>query len=339
MTFLALCLSGGSVSAAVWSSSALVASASAPAGETPRSWWDGVESAVAALDADLVEVEAVGCAADAATFVLLARSGEPLSVVPSSGAVSVAVDHAATGVVPDGTSLPARLRSCDLSGVGWIANARDFLASLLTGRLASDPTVASATAFFTTGGELHAPGVDAAGVDAAWLPAQRGSTEVLGDLLLPAARRLGLRSRIPVVTGATVQACAVEGAGALPVAPLVTWGSPPLLSVPVTPPVSMLPPGVALRAGGRSYQVFETTSLDLLPVLAPDAKWVYAGGAPPPPPSLAADLGLPVVHRRSVALHASLGLALLTATGAGAHVDRDAANPVTYVDDPFAALR
>lgn len=337
MTFLALCLSGGSLSASVWSASGLVASAAVACEDTPRAWWDACESAVAALDADLVAVEALGCAADAETFVLLSREGEPLSVVPPTGA-AVPADHAATGVVPDETSLPARLASCDLSRAGWVANARDFLASLLTGRLASDPTVASATGFFTTGGELHAAAAHGAGVDPAWLPAQRGSTEVLGDLLLPAARRLGLRSRIPVVTGATVQACAVEGAGALPVAPLLTWGSPPLLSVPVTPPAAVVP-GVALRAGGRSYQVHETRDLALLPVLAPDAKWVYAGGSAPLPRSLAADLGVPVVHRRSVALHAPLGLALLVATGAGEHLDRDALNPVTHVDDPFAALR
>ena len=388
MTFLALDLGPESVTAAVWSPAGLVSVSRAPAGVTPREWWAGVEAAVGGLDADLVEVEALGCAGAAAVFVLLARDGEPLAVVPEVGDASVAAAaggveeaHRRTGVPLDARSLPARLAACDLSRVGWIANGRDFLASLLTGRLASDPTVASATGFFQTGGELDPLVVAAAGVDAEWLPKQRGSTEVLGDLLLPAARRLGLRSRIPVVMGATSETCAVEGAGALPVAPLVTFGSPVLVSVPVTPPVAVLPPGVALRAGGRSYQVYEATvrgaveALDgLVPrtgrsraaladaaavappggdpvraayeavaydvarwvgTLAPDATFAYAAGVEDRAwravlPSVA---GLPVVHRRSPE-HPTLGLAMLTATGVGQHLDRDAANPVAYVDEP-----
>jgi sugar (pentulose or hexulose) kinase len=240
----------------------------------------------------------------------------------------------------------------DLSRVGWVAHARDFLGSLLTGRLASDPTAASASGFFTTGGTLDPETVAAAGIDAEWLPPQRGSTEVLGDLLLPPARRLGLRSRIPVVTGATSDVCAVEGAGALPVAPLVTYGPAVLLHVPVEPPVPALPPGVALRAGGRSYQVYEArlpgadpvraayeatafAIQRLVGVLAPDAKFLYAAG--PADPAWHAILpsvtGLAVAHRRSGS-PVTLGLAMLTATGVGAHLDRDIADPVAYVDEP-----
>jgi sugar (pentulose or hexulose) kinase len=343
VTFLALEVGTPSVTAAVWGSTGLVSVARAPAGDSPRSWWAGVEAAVGALDADLVEVEAVGCSAAEDLWVLLARDGEPLPVLASSGMPLPDAEgvRQRTGVLAAERSLPARLAASDLSRVGWVAHARDFVASLLTGRLASDPTAASASGFFTTGGELDAAVVAAAGIDADWLPRQQGSTEVLGDLLLPAARRLGLRSRLPVVMGAVADVCAVEGAGA--VAPLVTYGAG--VSVPVEPPApSPLPVGVSLRAGGRSYQVLVAPAVSVDEVaavaglLAPDATFLLSAGDAPPSwgAALATTCGLPVVHRRS-AEHATLGLAMLTATGAGAHLDRDEANPIAYADEPRLA--
>jgi sugar (pentulose or hexulose) kinase len=338
VTYLALDVSPSSVTAAVWSSAGLVATSTAFAEPTPRAWWTAVETAVVSLDADLIAVEALGVSSPWLP-VPVAASGEPVS--------------------PDDER------------VEWVVSARDFVASLLTGRLATDPTMASASGQFSADGVLlgSSPGAP-----------QRGSTEVLGDLLLPAARRLGLRSRIPVVTGATSLVCAVEGAGP---APVVSFGSPVLLAVPVTPPASMpLPDGVALRAGGRSYQVYEaplhglTESLDLLiartgrsreslasaaaaaapgtdPVraayesvassvasllaaLAPGAPFVYASGVADRAwrSVLPAATGLPLVHRR-VPDVTTCGLAMLVATGVGEHLDRDAANPVLDVDEPF----
>jgi sugar (pentulose or hexulose) kinase len=328
VTFLALDVGWRSVAAAVWSSSGLESLGRSDSEPSPRSWWAGVEGAVGALSADLVAVEAIGCSAASDLWLLLARDGEPLSVLPAGSPVE-------------------SLRSASLDRAGWLANARDFVASLLTGRLASDPTVASASGFFTPGGDLDAAAVAAAGIDPEWLPKQQGSTDVLGDLLLPAARRLGLRSRLPVVMGATTETCAVEGAGALPVAPLVTVLSSggDFVQVPVEPPVAVVPDGVVLRAGGRSYQVLSAVAPDaeevarLVSLLAPEARFLYAGGDGDRAwrAALTAATALPLAHRRS-AEHASLGLAMLTATGAGAHLDRDAANPVASVDEPFAAL-
>ena len=392
MTFLAVDVGRRSVTAAVWAPHGLVSVAKADLadGAGPREWWAGVEAAVGGLSADLVEVEAVGCGGASDLYVLLARDGEPLAVVPPRGDASVA-DRAGgvedvrqrTGVLLDAAALPARLAACDLTRAGWVASGRDFVASLLTGRLATDPTFASASGFFTTGGDLDAAVVAAAGIEAEWLPPQRGSTEVLGDLLLPAARRLGLRSRLPVVMGATSETCAVEGAGALPAAPLVTYGAPVVVSVPVEPPAAPLPLGVELRAGGRSYQVYEapvrgaTEAIDGLVLrtgrsreslaaaaagsapgsdplrlayesvadevarvvrdLAPDAKLAFGAGADDRAwrAVLPAALGLPVAYRAS-AEHATLGLAMLTATGAGAHLDRDEVNPISSVAEPFA---
>jgi sugar (pentulose or hexulose) kinase len=400
VTYLALDLGPACVTAAVWSADGLVSVSRAPlpvsapapgrAEQDPRDWWDAVEAAVGGLSADLVAVEAVGCAGTAGTYLLLARDGEPLGpavlATDRRGDASVAGRAGAdvrqrTGVLLDETSVPAKLAASSLDRVGWVVSGRDFVASLLTGRLGSDPTVASATGFFRTDGTLDTAVCEAAGVDPAWLPPQRGSTEVLGDLLLPAARRLGLRSRIPVVTGATSETCAVEGAGALPVAPLVTWGSPVVVSVPVEPPAGALPDGVGLRAGGRSYQVYEavlrggTDALDglvlrtgrdraalaavaataapgsdpvrvayeavaagvarVVELLAPDAKFLYAAGPPDRAWSavLPAATGLPVAHRRH-GEPVTLGLAMLVATGAGAHLDRDAVDPVAYVEEP-----
>jgi sugar (pentulose or hexulose) kinase len=391
VTYLALDLGPASVTAAVWSATGLESVSRVAAEESARGWWAAVEAAVGGLSADLVAVEAVACAGASgggAAYLLLGRDGEPLRVLGPTGDPLVAeraggaeAVRQRTGVLLDAASLPARLASTDLAGVGWVASARDFVASLLTGRLATDPTFASAGGFFTTGGELDADVVAAAGVDAAWLPPQRGSTEVLGDLVLPAARRLGLRSRIPVVTGATSEVCAAEGAGALPVAPLVTYGAPVHVAVPVEPPVPALPDGVGLRAGGRSYQLYVAAvpgATGLLDVLASDTGRsrealiaAAAAAAPGADPvrvayeSAARDVarlvsllapgaaflcgagpadrawrvvlpsvaGLPVVHRRS-GEPVTLGLAMLAATGAGAHLDRDAADPIAYVDEP-----
>lgn len=333
MTYLAVDLGVSAVTAAVWSSLGLVSLARSPLPDdaTPRDWWSAVESSVGALSADLVEVSAVGCSGSADVSVLLARDGEPLSVV--------------RGPLPLASSLSGGVPS----GVGWVAGGRDFLASLLTGRLASDPTAASATGFFCADGTLSEAAAAAAGVDPSWLPPQRGSTDVLGDLLLPAARRLGLRTRLPVVMGATSQMCAVEGIGALPVAPLVTYAgrSSVLVSVPVEPPVPSVPDGVLLRAGGRSYQVLEArlSSDDVAGVarvvrsLAPGVQIVYLHGAADPAwrVRLAAATGVPVVRRRS-GEPVTLGLAMLTATGVGEHLDRDAADPVDGVDVPDPGL-
>lgn len=328
MTYLALDLGPAAATAAVWSPSGLLGLARRPyETATPRGWWDAVATAVSDLPTDLVAVDAVGCAGTSSLSVLLARDGEPLSVLSDP--------------------LGPALRSADLDGVGWVASARDFLASLLTGRLASDPTAASASGFFHADGTLAAAAVAAAGIDAAWLPPQRGSTDVLGDLLLPAARRLGLRARLPVVMGATSEMCAVEGSGALPVAPLVTYASSSVLvSVPVSPsdaPVA----AAALLAGGRSYQVLEAlvpsdsvgAVARTVTSLAPDARIVYTYGPSDAAwrTALASATGLPVARRRS-GEPVTLGLAMLTATGTGAHVDRDVADPIDGIDVPDPAL-
>ncbi|HEX8004702.1 MAG TPA: hypothetical protein VF519_18600 [Mycobacteriales bacterium] len=348
MTYLAIDVGAADVTAAVWAADGLVAVARSPRGTSARDVWNAVESAVAgcvAAGADPVEVEALGCSGTRG-WLLVSREGEPLTPVLAS--------------VPD------------TPGEGWVASARDFVASLLTGRLATDPTVASATGFF-------APDGTAADPRAERLAPQQGSTDVLGDLMLPAARRLGLRSRLPVAVGATSEVCAVEGSGA--VVPLVTFGSPVVVHVPVAPPAPEPPPGVALRAGGRSYQVYEAPlpgMVDALeglvlrtgrsreslaasaavarpgedPVrvayesgafavarvvraLAPEAAFLTAHGAADRAwrAVLPSVTGLPVVHRRSAEL-TTLGLAMLTATATGGHLDREAANPIAYVDEP-----
>ena len=331
MTYLCLVVTEEHVTAAAYDASGCVGRSTAGAWVTPRDLWDYAEAAVTAVD-DLVAVEAVGVAGPGDAHVLLTGEGEPLSVVPAAS----------------GRTLRERLAECDLSRVGWVVGARDFLASLLTGRLATDPTTASATGFFGPDGRLSHGGLGP--VDPSWLPPQRGSTEVLGDLLLPAARRLGLRSRIPVVTGATTEACAVEGMGALPVAPLVTPVDGGFrVSVPVEPPAPSPPPGVALLAGGRSYQVYDAVVASAADVaalvarLAPDAKFLYAGAASDGrwPVEVATFTGLPVAHRRFAT--PDVGLAMLVATGVGQHLDRDVINEVSYVDEPdpgrAAALR
>ena len=85
-----------------------------------------------------------------------------------------------------------------------------------------------------------------------------------------------------------------------------------------------------------AYESVASSIASLLPLLAPDAPFVYASGVADRAwrSVLPAATGLPLVHRRHADV-TTCGLAMLVATGVGAHLDRDTVNPVADVDEPY----
>ncbi len=101
----------------------------------------------------------------------------------------------------------------------------------LTGEVATDHTLASATGLFELAGGALVPGL----VDdvADRLPPALPSDTVLGGLLDGPGTELGLRAGIPVVIGAGDRACEVLGTALAEAWPMVSWGTTANVSVPV----------------------------------------------------------------------------------------------------------
>jgi xylulokinase len=98
--------------------------------------------------------------------------------------------------------------------VRTIVQPKDFVAFRLTGRLATDPSDASAMdAFDQTQGRWSDELLAAAGIDEALLPEIVPSTTVLGGVTKSAAAATGLLPGTPVVLGGGDGPCAALGAG------------------------------------------------------------------------------------------------------------------------------
>ncbi|HVA02538.1 MAG TPA: FGGY family carbohydrate kinase [Acidimicrobiales bacterium] len=157
-----------------------------------------------------------------------------------------------TGVVLDGGSVAAKIAWLErheperIKGARWLLTPRDLVAWRLTGEVATDHTMASASGLFEmsrSSGTGHdnagdeeklgpvVPGL-ADGVGDR-LPESRPSNTVIGGLLGAPAGELGLTAGIPVVIGAGDRACEVLGTGASERWPMVSWGTTANVSVPV----------------------------------------------------------------------------------------------------------
>lgn len=93
----------------------------------------------------------------------------------------------------------------------WLLQPRDLVAFALTGEAATDGSHAAATLLLDLRTRAWDPDLAGAiGIDPRLLPPVVASTTVVGDVLEPIARRLGLRGSVPVVIGgADSQACAL----------------------------------------------------------------------------------------------------------------------------------
>jgi len=214
--------------------------------QDPRLWWTSVVEACTRLRAGdparFASVEAVGCTGARETFGLFDRSGDPLGPAilwsdsragyePARGAVSV-------GAKLDWVAVHRR---ADLAASAWILAPRDLVVWELTGRVVTDPTLASRTGLYERDERVSAA-VGAAVADR--LPPVVPSGEVTGALVGSAADALGLRAGVPVVIGAGDRPCEVLGTGATPSRLMVSWGTTANASVPVVEPPPDGPAGM-----------------------------------------------------------------------------------------------
>ncbi len=218
----------------------------------------------------LAAVEAVGFAAARQTFVPVRADGVTLGPAllwsdrragreadelgrsfGDDGARSV---RRRTGVPLDAGSVAAKVAWLErheptrLEDARWLLGPRDLLVWRLTGEVATDHTMASATGLFELSGTdavpAPAPGLEPELVPgfvpgladsvAGLLPPVVSSDTVVGSLLGGHAGELGLRAGLPVVIGAGDRACEVLGTNASASWPMVSWGTTANVSIPVS---------------------------------------------------------------------------------------------------------
>jgi xylulokinase len=162
-----------------------------------------------------------------------------------------------TGVVLDAGSVAAKVAWLQhheperIKTARWLLAPRDLMAWRLTGEVATDHTLASASGLFEISAESSrgGGGDDGEGdgrgrglgplvpglVDevADLLPVSRPSSTVVGGLLGGPAGELGVPAGIPVVIGAGDRACEVIGTGSSRAWPMVSWGTTANVSLPV----------------------------------------------------------------------------------------------------------
>ena len=155
---------------------------------------------------------------------------------------------------------------------------RDFVLARLTGRVATDPTLASRTGAYDLLGAFV-------------------GDSALGDRLPPIVpslepeelangEKLGLPAQTVAILGAGDRACEVVGIGATAAAPMVSWGTTANVSIPHPGPVAVLPPhGQISRAALEGFVIeaglsIAGAALDWLVALTgwPKAKLVTAAG-------------------------------------------------------------
>jgi xylulokinase len=213
--------------------------------QDPGSWWTSVVAACQALRSEAPrgphqQVTAIGFSAARETFVCVDAQGrfDGPAIVWSdrrAGREAAGLDAAGlrrdTGVIIDAGSPLAKLawlRRHDpdrLDRARWVAAPRDAVVQRMTGRLATDWTLAGRAGFIDLRGEITGP-------VAGRLPELLRPTDIAGELVGPAAEALGLPVGIPVVMGAGDRPCEAVGSGAGPEDPVASWGTTANLSVP-----------------------------------------------------------------------------------------------------------
>ena len=235
--------------------------------QDPTNWWETFVTAcgacaAAAPNRSLRGVRAVSFSAARQTFVPVAEDGSPLGAalvwsdrraVREAASLAERGDAAGlvgsrprrVGVRPDAASVAAKVawlaaqEPDRLRAARWLLAPRDLLMWRLTGTLASDWTLASATGLYARADDDRPLRLDTALVDALpdgvadKFPEPVPSDTVVGALLPGAARELNLAAGIPVVAGAGDRACEVIGAGAAPSTPMVSWGTTANVSIPI----------------------------------------------------------------------------------------------------------
>jgi xylulokinase len=265
-TVLTLDLGTTSTKAGLWRDAELVEIARAPlatshpapdrAEQDPEDWWRSVVAACAELRAaapeDYSRVSTLVCAAARETFALVDAELAPLgpgilwSDTRAAGQVDALGPAArfrrATGVLAGAGCAAAKIAwvaehaSEELAAARWVLAPRDLVLARLTGRVVTDPTLASRTGWFELDGT---PRADAA--LAARLPPIVASTAVVAAVPSRWTSELALPPATRVVPGAGDRACEVLGTGARSDLPMVSWGTTANVSVPHPGPLTVLP--------------------------------------------------------------------------------------------------
>jgi xylulokinase len=298
--------------AALWDDRGLVAVGSAPvatshrqpgwAEQEPEGWWRSLRDAVARLPAP-DRLDAVGLCGARETFVPVGADLLPVGPGVLWADRRAGVEAAALlaahdgreavrqriGLVLDGSLMVAKVawlaahEPRRLGAAAWLLSPRDWVAARLTGTVATDPTMASKTGFFTVTGD---PALEFAALAGTRLARVVASDAVVGAMLPAAAASLGLPAGVPVVAGAGDRACEVLGTAASPAAPMVSLGTTANVSVPVTDLPVPPPPGLVVTRGAQGGWIFEAgmsasgAAIDWLARLTgASAGSVYSGAA------------------------------------------------------------
>jgi xylulokinase len=260
VTVLTLDLGTSATKAALWSGPERVESARVPIATThpapghaeqePEYWWRAVVDACCALRTAApslyAEVETFACSAARETFACF--DGELRALSPgilwsdsrAADQLELLGDPAAfrsrTGVVLGAGCAAAKIAWVRQHEPAWFASARwllaprDLVVARLTGRVRTEPTVASRTGLYGLDGSFI--GDEAVGQR---LPVVASSFEAT-RLVYP--NELELPEGATAILGAGDRCCEAIGVDASPMAPMVSWGTTVNVSVPTATPQS-----------------------------------------------------------------------------------------------------
>jgi xylulokinase len=275
--------------AALWDQSGMVATGHATlttahhgggkVEQDASTWWRSVEEACRAAGArtgtGVVDaVDAVVFAAARQTFVPVTASGRPVGpallwsdrrahteaaglVETCGGSDNV---RSRTGAVLDGAAVAAKVawladhEPNRLIAASWILSPRDLMVWELTGVVATDVSLASATGLYDTEGR-EVP--ELVGQAAGKLPEVVAPDTVVGRVRPAQGRGLGVKAGIPVVIGAGDRACEVLGTGASAERPMVAWGTTANVSVPVPSRPHPVPDALTVTRGALGGWLIE----------------------------------------------------------------------------------
>lgn len=238
--------------------------------QDPMAWWGSLKEAFASATSSALAsspIEVIGFSAARQTFVPVDSEmrtlgpgllwsdrrayAEAEALAERHGGIGEL--HQQTGVYLDSGAVVSKVawlaahEPSRLESARWLLCPRDLVVSKMTGRVATDFTLSSATGLYDDDGTLVYDLHDLH--DLYDLPGDGGSRPpfslqgllpdveqpscVVGGLLEAPALELGLDPGIPVVIGAGDRQCEVLGAGASTVRPMVSWGTTANLSVPL----------------------------------------------------------------------------------------------------------
>ena len=283
MTVLTVDFGTSATKVGLWSGPTLVTLTRAPvetrhpapgfAEQDPEAWWraavDAVSAARAAAPDAFARVRTIAASTARETFACFDRQLQPLTpgIVWSDSRAAAQVQtlgeptafRARTGVLATAGCCAAKiawLRAHEpdrFRDAAWLLGPRDLVFARLTGRVQTDPTVASRTGLYALDGTYL--GDESL---AARLPAVVSSVEPV-----PVAHPdlLDLPADLVAVLGAGDRACEAIGVAAVVDAPMVSFGTTanvsvphpgPLAALPSTAQVSRMPDGAYLVEAGLS---------------------------------------------------------------------------------------